>query len=174
MKLQHVRALNLVAILVAVGVVACGDDDSSGPTVVRETFTATLNSAQERQATPVVSNGTGTATIVLFGAGAGDSISYDVKIGQIDSVIFSHIHAGDPTVSGSIIFGWPNQPAPTNFTTLTQFHLGTITRASTFSGIFAAAGFDSLVTRLRAGAAYVNVHTRKYTGGEIRGNLVKQ
>jgi CHRD domain-containing protein len=171
MTLQHVRALNLVAMLAAVGVVACGDDDSSGPTVVKETYVATLNSAQERQANPVVSNGTGTATIVLFGAGAGDSISYDVKIGQIDSVIFSHIHAGDPTVSGGIMFGWPNTVPPTSFGALTQFQLGMIQRTSTFTGIFT---FDSLVTRLRGGAAYVNVHTRKYGGGEIRGNLTKQ
>lgn len=170
MKLQHVRALNLVAMLVAVGGVACGDDDSSGPTIVTETFTATLNSAQERQANPVTSNGTGTARVVIFGAAA-DSISYDVKIGQIDSVTLSHIHAGDPTISGSIVFGWPNQPAPTNFPTLVQFHLGMIKRTSTFSGIYT---YDSLVTRLRTGAAYVNVHTRKYGGGEIRGNLIKQ
>jgi hypothetical protein len=171
MKVQG-RLFSLVAMLGAVvTIVACDDDEPSAPVVPTERFTATLNAAQERQPNPVTSNGTGTALLVLYDD---DSITFDVKIGQIDSVTLSHIHAGDPTVSGSIIFGWPNQPAPTNFGALQQFHLGTITRASTFSGVFATGGFDSLVTRLRNGAAYVNVHTRRYPAGEIRGNLVRQ
>jgi hypothetical protein len=168
----QVRALGLVTMFAAVVTVAsCGDDEPSAPVIPTERYTATLNAAQERQATTVTSNGTGTALLVLYGAGAGDSISFDVKIGQIDSVTLSHIHAGDPSVSGSIIYGWPNQPAPTNFGALTQFHLGMIRRSSTFSGQYT---FDSLVTRLRTGAAYVNVHTRRYGAGEIRGNLIRQ
>lgn len=171
MTLQHVRALNLVAMLAAVVVVACGDDDSSGPTVVTETFRATLNGANERP-NATVSTGVGAGTVVIFGSAA-DSISYDLKIGLIDSVTLSHIHAGDANSAGSIIFGFPNTVPPTSFPTAnTQFQAGMIRRTgSTFSGIFT---FDSLVTRLRAGTAYMNVHTRKYGGGEIRGNLIKQ
>lgn len=168
----HVRALNLVAVLAAAGMVACGDDDSSGPTIVTETFRATLNGNNERP-NPVVTTANGTAVLVMFGTGP-DSISYDVKIAQIDSVTASHIHAGDVNTPGSIIFGFPSTSPPQSFTALTQFQQGVIKRTSTFSGIFAAAGFDSLVTRLRLGTAYVNVHTRKFGAGEMRGNLIKQ
>ncbi|MGQ0639768.1 MAG: CHRD domain-containing protein [Gemmatimonadaceae bacterium] len=167
----QVRVLSVVTMFAAVvTMTACDDDEPSAPVVPTEVFTATINGAQERP-NPANSNGTGTARLTLF---ANDSIQFDVKIGTIDSVTLSHIHAGDPTVSGSIIFGWPNQPAPTNFPSLVQFHLGTIYRTSTFSGIFANAGFDSLVTRMRAGTAYVNVHTRRFPAGEIRGNLSRR
>lgn len=147
-------------------VAACDDDDPSGPNVPTETFRATLSGANERP-NPVTSNGTGTAEVVLFG---NDSISYDVRIGQIDSVTNSHIHAGDATVAGSIMFGFPSLNPARSFTTVVSFQSGMIQRTSTFSGIFT---FDSLVTRLRAGTAYVNVHTRRNGAGEIRGNLVK-
>jgi hypothetical protein len=171
MTLQHVRALNLIAMLAAVAVVACGDDDSNGPTIVTETFRATLNGPNEKPDARV-STGVGAGTVVIFGSAA-DSISYDLKIGLIDSVTLSHIHAGDVNSAGSIIFGFPATVPPTSFPTAnTQFQAGMIRRTgSTFSGIFT---FDSLVTRLRAGTAYMNVHTRKYGGGEIRGNLIKQ
>jgi hypothetical protein len=33
---------------------------------------------------------------------------------------------------------------------------------------------DSIVALMRAGRAYVNIHTKKNPGGEIRGTLVKQ
>jgi hypothetical protein len=167
----QVRALSLVTTLAAaVTIAACSDDDASGPNIPTETFRATLSGANERP-NPVTSNGTGTAVVVLY---ANDSISYDVKIGSIDSVTLSHIHAGDVNTAGGIIYGFPNTVPPTSFGPLTQFQLGWIKRTSTFSGIFATAGFDSLVTRLRAGTAYVNVHTRRNGSGEIRGNLIKQ
>lgn len=171
MTLQHVRALKVVAMLTAVGMVACGYD-SSGPSVRRETFTTVLSGANEKP-NAVQTSANGTATLVMFGNPA-DSITFDVKVAQIDSVTASHIHAGDVNTFGSIIFGFPSTNPPQSFTTLTQFQKGVITRASTFSGIFATAGFDSLITRLRAGTAYVNVHTKKYPAGEMRGNLVKQ
>jgi hypothetical protein len=34
--------------------------------------------------------------------------------------------------------------------------------------------FDSLMTRLNNGTAYVNVHTRRNPGGEIRGQITRQ
>jgi len=86
-------------------------------------------------------------------------------------VILSHIHAGDANTAGPIMFGFPATTPPTSFTTLTTLHTGTITPTSTFSGSFT---WDSLLTRLNAGTAYVNVHTRRNQGGEIRGQLNRQ
>jgi hypothetical protein len=43
-----------------------------------------------------------------------------------------------------------------------------ITRASAFQGVFT---MDSVLTRMRNGTAYVNVHTTANPGGEIRGQI---
>lgn len=50
------------------------------------------------------------------------------------------------------------------------FRYGYITRGGTFSGAFT---FDSVLTRMRAGTAYLNVHSRKYAPGELRGQIVR-
>jgi hypothetical protein len=126
-----------------------------------------LNGANERP-DPVTTTGTGTATLVKFN---NDSITFTIQVASIDSVILSHIHAGDAETAGPILFAFPETNPPTSFTTLATLHTGTITPTSTFSGSFT---WDSLLTRLSAGTAYVNVHTRMNTGGEIRAQLVQQ
>jgi len=170
----QVRVFSLVTMLAAVvTIAACSDDDSSGPNVPREVFRATLNGANERP-TPITTNGTGTAEVVIFGS-PGDSISFDVRIGQIDSVRLSHIHRGDVNTAGPIIFGFPNTVPPANFTTVVAFQAGMVRRTTSTGGTFSGSfTFDSLLTHMRAGTAYVNVHTVRNGGGEIRGNLVKQ
>lgn len=146
---------------------ACDDDDEpTAPNVQQTTFNAALNGANERP-NPVTTAATGTATVVLFDD---DSAQFIVNVANIDSVISSHIHAGDASTAGSIMFGFPATNPPASFTAQTQLHSGTITRTSTFSGSFT---FDSLITRLNAGTAYVNVHTRRNQAGEIRGQLLK-
>lgn len=164
-RVRQLAAFAAVATIVFA--VACNDDDEpTGPTVTRTTFTAQLNGANERP-NPVTTTGTGTATLVKFN---NDSITYTIQVASIDSVILSHVHAGDATTAGPILFAFPATNPPTSFTTLATLHTGTITPTSTFSGSFT---WDSLLTRLSAGTAYVNVHTRANTGGEIRAQLVQ-
>jgi hypothetical protein len=43
-----------------------------------------------------------------------------------------------------------------------------ITRSTAFSAPYT---YDSLLARINGGTAYVNVHTRKNPGGEIRGQI---
>lgn len=165
----RVRQLAFFAAALGVSVaVACGDDDEpSGPQVVRTNFAATLTGANERP-TAITTNATGNATVVVFGT---DSVTYRVQVASIDSVIASHIHAGDATCVCPVMFGFASFPTPASVGALTTLREGTIVRTSTFNGTYT---FDSLLTRLNDGTAYVNVHTRRNPIGEIRGPLIKQ
>ncbi len=164
----RVRYIASAAIVASVALaVACDDDDPSGPNVVRTNFTATLNGANERP-NPVTTTATGNATLTLFDD---DSISYRVQVASIDSVTVSHIHFGDAASAGGLIVFLGTSSPPVSFTTLATLYQGTITRTSTFQGVFT---FDSLLTRMNAGTSYVNVHTRRFGGGEIRGQIARQ
>ena len=165
---HRVRQLAFFAVVAGIGIAAaCDDDDPSGPNVVQTNFTATLIGANERP-NPVTTSATGNATLTLFDD---DSISYRVQVANIDSVTASHIHFGDASIAGGIMFGFPVTGLPASFTTLTTLVQGTITRTSTFNGVYT---FDSVMTRMNAGTSYVNVHTRRNGGGEIRGQITKQ
>lgn len=166
---HHVRQLAFFTAALGISVaVACGDDDEpSGPQVVRTNFSATLNGANEKP-NAVTTTATGNAALTLFDD---DSITYRVQVASIDSVTVSHIHFGDAnTAGGLIIFLGTSSPA-VSFTALSTLYQGTITRASTFQGVFT---FDSLMTRMNNSTSYVNVHTRRNQGGEIRGQIVRQ
>lgn len=120
---------------------------------VNPTFKATLNAANERP-TPNTSTGTGTSILIL---------DIDTKIftvsttytGLTGAATASHIHKGDPTVAGGVIFPFSNVTvSPIVYTS---------------TAIDAAQEAD-----LRAGLWYTNVHTALNPGGEIRGQLIKQ
>jgi len=119
----------------------------------------------------------------------GSAIDYELTYRDLSSnVLQSHIHFGRPATTGGIVLflctnltppaGVPTpQPCPTtNPATIT----GTLTAADVIasSGTNAgqaidpgAAGFAEMIKAIRAGAAYVNVHTTNHTGGEIRSRL---
>jgi hypothetical protein len=90
------------------------------------------------------------------------------------TVLFSHIHFADRHVSGGISAflcgGGSKPPCPSPGGTIT----GTITAADvigpTAQGI-EPGSFDELVRALRAGVTYANVHTTRWPGGEIRGQI---
>jgi len=149
-----------VAALVAVG--SCSDD--VGPTT-NERFVATLSGANEVPA--VTTTATGTAEFTVFNGLPGIFFKVDVKGPFADSVILAHIHGpADPTGNAAVIvnlFLGPNAgPAITG--TLAEGVLPTPSRIT----------FDSVLVLLRAGKAYVNVHTKTNGGGEIRGQIAKQ
>ncbi len=89
-------------------------------------------------------------------------------------VSVAHIHLGQKGVNGGIsVFlcgggGKPACPSPSGIVT------GTITASDVIgpAGQGIAAGeFAELIRAIRAGVAYVNVHSSKFPGGEIRGQL---
>ncbi|HEX5708449.1 MAG TPA: CHRD domain-containing protein [Pyrinomonadaceae bacterium] len=114
-------------------------------------------------------------------------IQYELKYADLEgSVQQAHIHLGQKGVNGGIsVFLCTNlgngpagtQPCPPSPATIT----GTITAADVSPNIPATAAaraqgldtgeFGELLRAVRAGATYVNVHSTKFPGGEIRSQI---
>jgi len=154
------------ALILAGGVViACGDDEPTGPELEIEEFTATLSGANEVPGN--ASTATGTATITRVGP----TLLFRVDVTGLTNPSAAHIHgpAADTANAGVRVnlcgaTGVPacpvGAPAGTAFT-------GTLATGTSvqISGI----SFDSLMVLLRNGNAYVNVHTNDNTGGANTG-----
>jgi CHRD domain-containing protein len=129
------------------------------------------------------SSGSGTADVQI--SRDGQSVAYTLTYRGIDTnILFAHVHVGRPAINGSIMVflctnrappaGVPAPPAcPQNGGTVS----GTLTAANVLAttnpqqGV-AAGEFDEFVQARRAEAAYANVHSATFPGGEIRGQVV--
>lgn len=169
--------LAVAAIAAAVLFGACSDEWPllSVKSPAPGNYQATLTGAAEVPA--VTTTASGSATITILDT---NLIRVQVNVLAIDSVTNSHIHAGDATTAGPVMVGIfgpftngavvPTGVGSTTTTTLNGvLRVLDINRSSAFSGVYK---FDSLMTRIKNGTAYVNVHTRKNGGGEIRGQIV--
>lgn len=150
---------------VLLGAAACDDDDDDDliDPGAEARFVATMNGANERP-NPVATNATGTATYVLNG----NTLTYTVTASGLSSPVNgAHIHVGNATQAGAIIF--PFNHAVVQSGTVAS---GTID----LSGAITAGGIsgDSLRVLLNNGNAYTNVHTTTYPNGEIRGQIIRQ
>lgn len=105
-----------------------------------------------------------------------NSISYRLSYRNLEAdSLFAHIHFGQRDVNGGVaafLCGGSTKPAacPAREGTVT----GTIVAADVVgpSGQGIAAGeFAELVQAIRAGKTYANVHSSKFPGGEIRGQI---
>jgi hypothetical protein len=135
---------------------------------------ARLSSFQEVPALASAASGSFGAQI------APTSFSYELHYSGFDTAVTqSHIHFAQKGVNGGImVFLCSNlgngpagtQACPSPGGTVT----GTITAASVIgpSGQGVTAGqFDALLKAMRGGVTYANVHSTKFPGGEIRGQI---
>jgi hypothetical protein len=112
---------------------------------------------------------------------AAGTIRYELSYsGLTGDVLMGHIHFGQLSVNGGISI-WLCQTA--NFVdpsglAPTCVQSGTVTGLLTQANVvgpadqgIASAQFDEIVAAMRAGVAYVNVHSSTFGGGEIRGQL---
>lgn len=167
--MRTTRLFTLLAAVTVIGV-ACGDDiiTTAIPEGL-EVYTATLNGANE--VPPLVSptTATGEATITVMD----NLVSWKVEVTGIENVSAGHIHFGAADVAGGVMV--PLDPTPGDYPTTTTIALGSMEVV------------DSVLTHMRAGNTYVNIHTSDnvggndpvgpagdYPGGEIRGQLRKQ
>jgi hypothetical protein len=111
-------------------------------------------------------------------------IHYELRYQDLEGeVTQGHIHFGQRHTVGGIVV-WLCQtegtPAPDEVADVTPLcpNEGTVTGTITPAQVLTATGqgldaeeFDELVRAIRAGAAYVNVHSSLFPPGEIRGHI---
>jgi hypothetical protein len=146
---------------------------AGGGQQIRETLTG----YEEVPAVSTAGSGTFEASVKP----AGDAITYKLTYSALEgSVQQSHIHLGQRGVNGGIsVFlcsNLGNGPAGTQACPLASPATveGTLTAADvigpTGQGI-TAGEFAELIAAIRAGVTYVNVHSTKWPGGELRSQL---
>lgn len=174
MNSRGILPLTLVALLPVMP--GCGDDDDeTGPAT---SFSATLSGSAEVPPVPTAATGTGTFSI------SGDQIVYTVNIVVgIENAVASHIHIAPAGENGPVRLnlcgtGDPLPACTSGTGVLVSASNGTVVGTPPIS-------FDSLVSAMRSGGAYVNVHTDDGVGqpntgpgdmasGEIRGQIVAE
>ena len=149
----------VVAIGATVGVLVTG---TTAQTANR--FVATL--AGTNEVPSVNTTAAGEAVFVLSDDGM--SMTYTVTVSNIDDVFASHIHLAMAGVNGPVVVPLFSGSKIGTFTGVLAE--GTIT-AATLSGSMAGKPLSALITEIKAGNAYVNVHTKLHASGEIRGQI---
>jgi hypothetical protein len=115
------------------------------------------------------------------------SIEYRLRFSGLEgNVTQSHIHSGDRHTAGGVsvwLCGTATNPGPMGTPPCVEDPSGDLTSGDVTgtltaaqvggpSGQGIAAGeFEELVSAIRRGVTYVNVHSSKYPGGEIRGQI---
>jgi plastocyanin len=129
--------------------------------VAPPSFMALLNGPNERP-TPTTSTGTGAAAITLNGTTVNYTVAYQGITGAPTGL---HIHSpGGINAAAGISVDLLTTPQTTTAGVLT----GTFNSANIRT---AGVSLDSLLTLLRNGNAYVNIHSSTFPGGEIRGQV---
>jgi hypothetical protein len=138
-----------------------------------EGFKASLTGTGEvitsDSSTPGTSLATGRA--VFWMTEDGRSIHFRLEVHNITGVFQAHIHLNGPGVNGPVVVFLFKSATPTG-TVNGLLSQGTFTAAD-LTGPLAGHSLGELLTDIRSGDAYVNVHTLpNHPGGEIRGQLI--
>ena len=171
---MNTRTLARATVLLGAGILtACGSSKTTQPSNI--TFVATLTGANERP-TPTGSSATGTWTGVLNPQT--NVMAYTLTFSGLSAnSIAAHIHAqSDANGTANVALNFASfAGATTPFTSgsTSGTAAGTVNLSGgTVTGLVITG--DSLLKAMNAGMAYVNVHSTNFTGGEIRGQIVRQ
>jgi hypothetical protein len=156
---RQVVILSMVMAVALTGV-GCqkGTDDA-------EVFQATLSGANEVPARSTAASGAMGFVV------RGNRVDYSIEIHGLNALVGGHIHSGAAGVNGPIrIALYPGPGANFSANPLSgvdgQLYEGSF-EASDVVGI----SYDQLLSEMRAGTAYGNVHSTVFPGGEIRGQV---
>ncbi len=159
-----VLAVAVLMTTVAVGsVVAAADAEGS--------FSANLRGFQEVPTLSVAGRGTFSAEVADDGAALSYTLTYS---GLTGDALFAHIHLGRRATAGGVSAflcgGGGKDPCPGAGGTVTGVITADDVVGPEEQGI-SAGEFQELLTAMRVGATYVNVHTDAFPSGEIRGQI---
>lgn len=155
-------------VLVALGAMSVSAQDN------RRVVKATLTGYQEVPA--VSSTGRGGLWLRLHDSAIEFQLSYTGLEGDVQQ---AHIHLAQPGVNGGIMVflcsnlgnGPVGTPECPQSGAVTGVRMGSdMTGGAAGQGV-AAGEFEELLRAIRSGNTYMNVHTTKHPGGEIRGQL---
>lgn len=159
--MKRTKAVSILALL---SLIAISSDASA------ERIRARLRGFSEVPAVSSTARGDFTAKV------SADQIEYELRYSDLEgaTTLFAHIHLGQTDVNGGVcVFlcgggGKPDCPATS----------GTVTGTIVFTDVIGPAGqgidvgeLEEVIAAIRAGKTYVNVHTDKHPGGEIRGQV---
>jgi len=99
----------------------------------------------------------------------GSKIFYNLKLKDIENAKAAHIHAGKRGEEGAPVVGLFAGPKKEGMFSGVLVK-GTISEADLI-GPLAGKKIEDLVKLFKNGGAYVNVHTDRYPGGEVRGQI---
>ncbi len=128
-------------------------------------FTATLSGRDE-----VPPNRSGASGSATFRVRPDGSIDYTLDVEQISNVRAAHIHLGAAGMNGPVVVPLLDRPEGVSVFDRTRIASGRLTAAD----LTAASGIRTpaeLLQRMRQGRTYVNVHTTRFPGGEVRGEV---
>lgn len=124
-------------------------------------YTARMNASNATP--PTKEDGTGLASIRIYG----HTLQYTVTVSGLSGpATAAHIHVGADGVSGPPVYTFTIKNVAKG-----KLSEGTIDLSKNVSN---GVSGDSLRVLLDNGNAYVNVHTAKHPGGEIRAQIVKE
>ena len=104
------------------------------------------------------------------------TIEYELSYENLEGTTTgaAHIHIGQPAVNGGVVLffcGGGGKPACTPTSGTFTGTLGVADIVPVPAQGIVAGEFGEVVRAIRAGSTYVNVHTNKHGGGEIRGQI---
>lgn len=145
-------------LLAALALMACegGGDE--------ERYEASLTGSAE--VPPQTTNATGTARFTVNGP----ALDYTLNVQNITGAIAAHIHTGAAGTNGPPIVFLFQQAAPGATVSAGALAAGSVDAADMIAT--AGVSYDSMLSLIRRGNAYVNVHTVGKPAGEIRGQIV--
>lgn len=140
-------------------------------------FTAHLDGGQEVPIRETTAQGQAIFKVTPDGTG----VEYKVIVANIQNVVAAHIHLGAAGTNGPIVAFLYGMVPPGGGRTDGILAEGTIT-AGNLIGPLAGASMETLLSLMRDGLIYVNVHTNDgvpptnegpgdFPGGEVRGQL---
>jgi hypothetical protein len=157
MEAQMIRKSVVLAVLALAACEGDGDDE--------EQFRASLSGAFEVPA--VTTTSTGTARFTVDGA----ELDYTLDVQNVNGAIAAHIHSGAVGANGPPIVFLFQQAAPGTNVANGSLAAGSVDQADMIAT--AGVSYDSMLSLIRRGNAYVNVHTVARPAGEIRGQIAE-